>query len=82
MPYSFVVLCTAQFIDIAAVDGQAIRQALALPFSDFEAAVQMMAAVQAGAQYVITRDRSGFKPGPLPSLLPGELLAQVGGRAP
>ena len=35
----------------------------------------MMAAVQAGASYLVTRDRRGFKAGPLPVLQPDELLA-------
>lgn len=64
-----------QFLKIAAVDGHTIEQALALPTRDFEDAVQMMAGVHAGVEYVVTRDLSGFKAGPLPALTPPELLA-------
>ncbi len=64
-----------QFLKIAAVDGRTIEQALALPYKDFEDAVQMMAGVHAGVEYVVTRDLSGFKAGPLPALSPPELLA-------
>jgi len=64
-----------QFLKIAAVDGRAIEQALALPYRDFEDAVQMMAGVHAGVEHVVTRDLSGFKAGPLPTLTPPELLA-------
>lgn len=66
-----------QFLKIAAVDGRTIEQALALPYKDFEDAVQMMAAVHAGVEYVVTRDLSGFKVGPLPVLSPPELLAML-----
>ncbi len=64
-----------QFLKIAAVDGRTIEQALALPYKDFEDAVQMMAGVHAGVEYVVTRDLSGFKAGPLPALTPPEFLA-------
>lgn len=66
-----------QFLKIAAVDGRTIEQALALPYKDFEDAVQMMAAVHAGVEYVVTSDLSGFKAGPLPVLSPPELLAML-----
>ena len=64
-----------QFLKIAAVNGRTIEQALALPTKDFEDAVQMMAGVHAGVDYVVTRDLSGFKAGPLPALTPPEFLA-------
>ena len=64
-----------RFLSIAAVDHTTIEQALNLPYGDFEDAVQMMAAVQAGAQYVITRNAQDYQAGPLPALQPAELLA-------
>lgn len=66
-----------QFFKVAAVDVRVINGAMALPYKDFEDAVQMMAAVQAGCVYVVTRDREGFKMGPLPAISPGELLALI-----
>ena len=59
---------------VAAVDGHVLEQALALPYRDLEDAVQM-AAREAGADYVVTRDRAGYAAGPLPALSPAELLA-------
>jgi hypothetical protein len=59
------------------VDGSTIEGALNLPYRDFEDAVQMMAAVQAGAQYLVTRNIRDYKAGPLPALQPAELLALV-----
>jgi predicted nucleic acid-binding protein len=66
-----------QFLSVVAVDGSTIEGALNLPYRDFEDAVQMMAAVQAGAQYLVTRNIRDYKAGPLPALQPAELLALV-----
>jgi predicted nucleic acid-binding protein len=65
------------FLLVAAVDQAVIEQALALPYRDFEDAVQMMAAVRAGAQYLVTRNVRDYRAGPLPALQPAELLALV-----
>lgn len=62
-------------VSVAAVDQDVIEQGLKLPYEDFEDAVQMMAAVQAGADYLITRNPRDYKDGPLPVLIPAELLA-------
>ena len=64
-----------QFLGVAAVEQTVIEQALNLPYRDFEDAVQMMAAVRAGAQYLLTRNVQDYKAGPLPVLQPAELLA-------
>lgn len=65
------------FLSVAAVDRAVIEHALTLPYRDFEDAVQMAAAIQIGAQYVITRNVSDYKEGPLPAIAPAELLALV-----
>jgi predicted nucleic acid-binding protein len=62
-------------VSVAAVDQGVIEQALNLPYEDFEDAVQMMAAVHTGAGYLVTRNPRDYKSGPLPVLLPAELLA-------
>ena len=62
-------------LDVAAVDGHVLELALALPYRDLEDAVQMAAARQAGADYLVTRDRAGYAAGPLPAISPAELLA-------
>ena len=66
-----------RFLSVAGVDGTVIEQALHLPYRDFEDAVQMMAAVQAGAAYVVTRNAADYRGGPLPALQPAELLALI-----
>ena len=65
------------FLSVAAVDQRVIEQALSLPYPDFEDAVQMMAAVRSGVQYVVTRNVRDYKAGPLQALQPVELLALV-----
>jgi predicted nucleic acid-binding protein len=64
-----------RFLTVASVDGKVIEGALLLPYRDFEDAVQMMAAVQAGATHLVTRNPQDFRAGPLPVLLPAELIA-------
>ena len=64
-----------RILSVAAVDQKVIEQALTLPYRDFEDAVQMMAAVQIGADYLITRNVPDYKVGPIPALEPAELLA-------
>lgn len=66
-----------QFLSVAPVDHATVEHALNLPYDDFEDAVQMMAAVQAGAQYLVTRNVRDYKAGPLLALQPAELLALV-----
>jgi len=62
------------FLDVATVDQAVIEQALNLPYADFEDAVQMMAAVKSGAEYIVTRNVRDYKAGPLQVLQPAELL--------
>ncbi|MDX1417117.1 MAG: PIN domain-containing protein [Candidatus Promineifilaceae bacterium] len=64
-----------QFLSVAPVDQSTIEQALNLPYRDFEDAVQMIAAVKAGAKYLVTRNVKDYKAGPLRVLRPSELLA-------
>ena len=62
------------FLTVAAVDQAVIERALTLPYSDWEDAVQMAAAAEVGAQYLITRNVEDYAGGPLPVLRPAELL--------
>jgi predicted nucleic acid-binding protein len=65
------------FLSVAAVDQMVIEQALRLPYRDFEDAVQMMAAVRTGVQYLVTRNVQDYESGPLPAIQPAELLPLV-----
>lgn len=66
-----------QFIKIAPVDQNTIEQALNLPYRDFEDAVQMSAALQIQADYLLTRNPRDFQPAPLAVVQPAELLAII-----
>ena len=64
-----------QFLRIAPVDQNTIEQALNLPYRDFEDAVQMLAALQIHADYLLTRNVKDYQPAPLEVIQPVELLA-------
>lgn len=64
-------------LEVATVDRETIEAALALPVEDFEDAVQMAAAVKAGAEYLVTRNVKDYKEGPLPAISPAEFLPLI-----
>ena len=64
-----------KLVSVAPVDHDTILKCLALGWSDFEDALQMLCAVTAGADYVITRNTKDFKSGSIPAVTPSELLA-------
>ncbi len=64
-----------QFLTIAPVDQNTIEQALNLPYRDFEDAVQMMAAFQVHADYLLTRNVRDYQPALMEVIQPVELLA-------
>jgi hypothetical protein len=64
-----------QFLKIAAVGHDTIERALNLPYKDFEDAVQMMAALQIRADYLLTRNVKDYQPALLEVVQPVELLA-------
>jgi len=62
-------------IDVAAVTGNEIRQAISLDWGDFEDAVQYTAGETIAVDYIITRNRSDFASAVLPVVSPDEFLA-------
>jgi len=64
-----------QILRIAPIDQSTIEQALNLPYRDFEDAVQMIAALQIQADYLLTRNVKDYQPAPLAVVQPAELLA-------
>lgn len=62
-------------VDVVPVDGDRLRHALAYRGSDFEDAVQAACAESAAADYLVTRDKKGFKGAPVRTVTPAELLA-------
>ncbi|MFA4964881.1 MAG: PIN domain-containing protein [Thermoleophilia bacterium] len=67
-----------RILQVAGIDQAVIEHALALPYPDFEDCVQMAAAEQAHADFLVTRDRGLYALGPLPALTPAELTALLG----
>lgn len=64
-----------QVFGVALVDRQVILGALALGWDDFEDAVQMAAALNARADYLITRNPKDFKEPLVKVLQPADLIA-------
>ena len=62
---------------VEAVDEDRVRYALALNWADFEDAVQAACAEKAEADYLVTRDKKGFKRSVVRSVTPAELVAIV-----
>ena len=66
-----------QILKVASIDQSTIEQALSLPYKDFEDTVQMMAAMQCKADYLVTRNVKDFQPAPLSVIQPSELLVLI-----
>jgi hypothetical protein len=66
-----------QFLKIAPVGQETIEQALNLPYRDFEDAVQMIAALQVRADYLLTRNVRDYQPAPMEVVQPVDLLAAL-----
>ena len=69
-----VITNLLQFLKVAPVDQGTIEQALNLDYADFEAALQMMAAVQSKLDFLVTRNVKDYQPALLPVLPPLEFL--------
>ena len=63
-----------KLVSIAPVDQDVILKALSLGWSDFEDAVQGVCAIEAGAEFLITRDAGLFDALSIPALTPAEFL--------
>jgi predicted nucleic acid-binding protein len=59
---------------VAPVDQKILLQAMALNWRDFEDAVQVCAAIEAGGHYIITRNATGLAGAGLPVLSPADML--------
>jgi predicted nucleic acid-binding protein len=62
-------------IDIAAVTGNEISQAINMDWSDFEDAVQYAAGEAITVDYIVTRNKSDFASAVLPVVSPDEFFA-------
>jgi hypothetical protein len=62
-------------VDVAAVTGNEIRQAVNLDWGDFEDAVQYAAGESIAVDYIVTRNKNDFASAVLPVVNPDEFLA-------
>jgi predicted nucleic acid-binding protein len=62
-------------VDVAAVTGDEIRQAVNLDWSDFEDAVQYAVGESIAVDYIVTRNKNDFASAVLPVVSPDEFLA-------
>jgi predicted nucleic acid-binding protein len=69
-----VLTSLLQFLKVVKVDQSTIEQALNLTYKDYEDAVQMIAALQSGQDFLITRNPRDYPHSPVPVLQPMELL--------
>ncbi|MTJ47819.1 PIN domain-containing protein [Dolichospermum sp. UHCC 0259] len=66
-----------QHIQIASVTHEVIHQALKSPIKDFEDAVTSAAAMSAGLEIIVTRNKADFVESSIPAMLPEELLKML-----
>lgn len=69
-----VITSLLEVFTVATVDDQVIRQALSWGWSDFEDAIQMAAAANAAADYLVTRNPRDFRSGIVPVVQPAAFL--------
>lgn len=70
-----VVADLLAIFEVARVDEAVLQRALSLPMDDFEDAVAAAAAVDAGAEAIVTRNLRDFEASPIPALDPATALA-------
>ena len=74
--HAAVLLCLEAF-DICPVDREALELAIALPGSDFEDNLQIAAAMRAGLDAIVTRNRSDYGAAPIAIFSPEEALTRL-----
>lgn len=63
--------------EVAETATASAKHALHLPFSDFEDALQTVAAVTVGADVIVTRDKPDYAGSPIPVQTPREFLDSI-----
>jgi predicted nucleic acid-binding protein len=67
-----------KFVEVAEVGTKEARQAVDLPMSDLEDALQAAAALAFGASFVVSRNVHDYRKSPVPALSPAAFLARLG----
>lgn len=63
------------FVEVAPTGTDAAKQAVGLPMSDFEDALQAAAALAFGASSIVTRNAKHYRRSPVPAISPAEFVA-------
>ncbi len=72
-----LVQLLASSVEVPPTGTAQLLRALELPMTDFEDAMHAAAAELCGAEYIVTRDRTGFSNSPIPALEPQEALERL-----
>lgn len=64
-------------VAIPPASSDAVRQALDLPLSDFEDAMQVAVGLAAQADMIVTRNGTDFRRSPVPAVTPAGLLRRI-----
>jgi len=64
-------------VNVAAVTGENVRQALELEWDDFEDSIHYMAGKNLLVEYIITRNPLDFEHGSIPAVTPKEFLSYI-----
>jgi predicted nucleic acid-binding protein len=64
-----------KLVSVSPLDQDTILKGIALGWSDFEDALQMLCADTAGADYLVTRNPQDFESDSMPVVTPAQLLA-------
>ena len=72
--YAMIDTLAADFVIVPVLEST-IKAALALRWKDFEDAVQFTAAQESGAQYIITRNMTGYETPAVPCISPAAFTA-------
>lgn len=67
-----------RFVNVAPTGTREAKQALGLPMSDFEDALQAAAAIAFGAECIVSRNLAHYRKSPVPALSPSQFLQQLG----
>ena len=65
------------FLEVPATDHIVARQALSLPIADFEDALQIVSALAAKADFIVTRNAADYRRSPVTAIAPAEFLRRV-----
>jgi predicted nucleic acid-binding protein len=66
-----------EFVFVPRTSTEAARQALRLPVADLEDAFQAVAAMQFGAERIVTRNVKDYRRSPIPAITPKEFLKEL-----